>query len=375
MSSLILKTNVQNKEELSIKNVILILLSLFLMSGCMNIDKKILDDIQLSSAGGYDYVDSRTVEVTAVTPIYRPDKSVLNETFTTSVSLSKEARVKLNEQSDKPFVSGKIQVALYSSRLAEEGLIDTLDTLVRDPSIGSKVYLVIVEGSAKEFLKKQYGSTDNGIYLSNLIEQNIKSGRIPKTNLHQFKYSYHSEGMDPFLPIIGEEYDKADIKGLALFKQDKFVQHLKDTDMFIFKILYEKSSSDASMELELGEREEMASVYNVNTKRSYDVPKPMTDSKITLRVKFKGIVNEYSGEKINKQAVSKIESKMKEEIEKKGEELIKEFQDLGIDPLGIGDQVRTRTRNWDQKEWYSLYPNVEINVKADVQILETGVIE
>ncbi|MFC0269850.1 Ger(x)C family spore germination protein [Metabacillus herbersteinensis] len=345
----------------------------------MNIDQKILDDVQLITAGGYDYLEADMLQTTAVTPNYQPDKSVINETYTASSKLNKEVRSKINEQSDKPFVSGKIQVALYSRRLAEEGMIDTIDTLQRDPSVGSNVYLGIVEGSAKELLEKQYGNADNGNYLSSLIEQNIETGTIPKTNLHEFIYAYYAEGMDPFLPLLGSENSRVDIKGIAFFKSDQYVHQIAEEEkQFLFKILYENKSSEGSMPIELGEDGkdgEYASVFNINSKRSYDIQKPMTDSDITIHMKIKGVLREFTGKKVDKKSISMIESKMKEAIEKQGSELIKEFQELNIDPLGIGEQVRTRTRNWDQKKWQEIYPTIEVNVKTSVKILETGVIE
>jgi spore germination protein len=55
--------------------------------------------------------------------------------------------------------------------------------------------------------------------------------------------------------------------------------------------------------------------------------------------------------------------------------MIQQFQEKGIDPLGIGEEVRTRTRKWDQKKWKELYPDIKITVQAKVKIMESGVIE
>ncbi|WP_078411455.1 Ger(x)C family spore germination protein [Priestia abyssalis] len=352
------------------------LLALMVLSGCMNIEKKILDDVQITTAVGYDAVDKNTIKATVVTPSYQPDKTVKNETFIAVSQLSKEVREKIDRQSDKPFVSGKLEITLYSKELAKEGLIQILDTLQRDPAIGSNLYLAVVEGSTKELLMKQYGNLDNGIYLSNLIDQNIKHGMLPETNLHEFLHAYYSEGADPFLPLLEAKGGKVNIKGIALFDKDKYVDQLESEAAFVFKTMLEKFSNEASFNINLSEeKEEYASVYNISAKRDYKISKPATNPDITIHVKIDAILREFSGERVDKKILQKIERKMTEKIEGKANEMMKEFQKFGIDPLGIGEQIRTRTRTWDKKKWEEIYPDIPIKVKVKVDVTESGVIE
>jgi spore germination protein len=56
--------------------------------------------------------------------------------------------------------------------------------------------------------------------------------------------------------------------------------------------------------------------------------------------------------------------------------MLKEFQELGIDPVGIGQNQKHGVRGFDIKEWKeSIYPRVRFNVDAKVQILEAGTVE
>jgi spore germination protein len=346
-----------------------------LMSGCMNIDKKVLDDIQLGTAAGYEYMeDDETIEMTVVYPNFQPDKSVKSETLVASSILSKEIRDKLTLQSDKPLVSGKVEVTLYERRVAEKGIFDLLDTLQRDPSIGTNVYLSVVEGSPKEVLSKQYGNLDNGIYLSNLIEQNIENGLIHKTNLHQFLYKLYADGIDPMLPILEQKGGKIHIKAIGLFDDDKLVDQIEEDEFFFLKILLERKGQKDSYALQYKE-DKKASIVNINSKRKYDIPKPMTSSEIKINVKLKSTIREYSNGPLNIQNIKELEKVMVEEIETKTQDMIQRFQELGIDPLGIGEEVRTRTRKWDQKKWEDLYPNIKITVSVNVKILESGVVK
>jgi spore germination protein len=340
----------------------------------MNIDQRIIDDIQLSTAGGYEYTEDGMIEVTSVYPSFQPDKSVISKTITDTAKLSKEVRDKHSLQSEKPVFSGKIEVTLYEWKTAEKGIHDLLDTLQRDPSIGSNIYLVVVDGSPKELLSKQYGNPDTGIYLSNLIEQNIEAGQIHKTNLHQFLYKLYAEGMDPALPVIKQEDDQVKLKAVGLFKDDKLVDQIEEEQFFVFKILLERKGQKGSHALQVNEDKDI-SIFNISSERNYDIKKPMTNSEIIINVKLNATISEYQDGTLNTGKITKLEKEIKELIEKDSQEMIQQFQEKGIDPLGIGEEVRTRTRNWDQKKWKELYPDLKITVNVNVNLLESGVVE
>lgn len=344
-----------------------------ILSGCLN--QKILDDVQLASAAGFELgEDEDTIIATAVFPVYKPDLTVENRTYTSSSKLSKIIRDKLNRKSPKPFVSGKIEVALYSKELAEKGIFDIIDTFRRDPATGAKMFLAVVEGDLGNSLKIQYGETDNGMFLSKLIQHNIESGILPKTNLHLFTKAYREEGRDPVLPYLKLTDKEADIKGVALFKEDQFVGSIEGEEGYIFMFLIEKFTSDASMSVKLGEDGVFASVYHIDSKRKYKIKNVETEPSITIKIKTNAIIQEYSGDDITSKVKKQIEQNMEEEIETKGKEMIKKFQDLKIDPLGIGFQVKHRSRNWSKEKWDELYPGTEVKVEAEVEISEAGVV-
>jgi spore germination protein len=346
---------------------------LIFLSGCLN--QKILDDVQLATATGFELgEDGKMLEATAVVPVYKPDLTVVNKTYTTSSELSKVMRDKLDRKSHKPFVSGKIEVALFSRELAEKGIFGVLDTFRRDPSTGAKMFLAVVEGNIKKQLKVQYGETDNGMYLSDLIEHNIESGILPKTNLHLYTKDYREEGKDPILPYLQLGEKEVNILGIALFKGDQFIDYLKGEDNYVFMFLNEKFTSDATLTVQLEEQEAFASVFHIKSNRSFKINNIHKNPKILIKVKTEAIIQEYSGDNLTKSIMRKIEKKMEKDIKRKAESMIIRFQELNIDPLGIGMQVRHRTRHWDKDKWDTLYPTIPVQVDVNVDILEAGVI-
>ncbi|MFY0781349.1 Ger(x)C family spore germination protein [Peribacillus simplex] len=352
-----------------------LMLLISILSGCMGVERKVLDEINLSTAGGYDYVDETHFEATAVTPLYYPDKTIKNITYSSKSLLSKDVRDKMNQQSERPIFSGKLEVVLFDKKLAKQGIYRLVDTLIRDSSIGTTLNLAIVEGSTKDVLSKQFGNIDKGIYLSKMIEQNVEKGMLPKTNLHLFLYAYYSEGMDPFLPMIKALNGKVYIKGNAMFNsKGEYVYQTKRSENVIFKMLFEDTTSKEGFSTKI-EGKEYASVDNIKTKRSYNISMPMTNTPITINLEINSILREYTGKEVDPKMIKLIEDKMSKDVKKRSENLVRNFQKLHVDPLGIGEQVRTRTRSWDKKKWDEMYTSIPINVEAKVKILESGVVE
>ncbi|MFC5463512.1 Ger(x)C family spore germination protein [Lederbergia graminis] len=353
---------------------LLILMSTFLLTGCINLQQRVLDDVQLITALGYAELDEDIIEITAVYPDFQPDKSVKSKIFTVQDTMAKEIQNDINLQSEKPYVAGKIEVILYDKNLSERGISKLLDQFIRNPSIGSKIYLGILEGNPKEILSKQYGKIDNGLFLSNLIEQNIETGLLPKTNFHLFNYALYSDGMDAWLPIIKQKEDTVNISGIGLFKDDKLVDTLREDDFFLFKALLEHKSNHETFSIRLPENEEL-SIFNISSKRKYNISQPMKPSEIIITLKMKAIIREYSDKHLTGNKIHKLEKDVEKYLKETSEEMIRKFQEHHIDPLGMGEQIRSRTRKWDKDKWYELYPNLQVTIKPEVTIIGSGIIE
>ncbi|MFD2045048.1 Ger(x)C family spore germination protein [Ornithinibacillus salinisoli] len=349
-----------------------ILLISVIISGCVN--KEILDDVRIATAIGFELVGDEEIQVTGVAPIFMPDKSITNDTSTETARLSKEARDKLNNATSRPYVSGKIEVLLYSKEISEKGLMPYLDSFFRDPTVGSNVFLTVTGDDVQGLLQYQYGSQDNGMYISDMIEQNIKIGSLPQTNLHDFLNSYYAEGKDPFVPILQQVSDDVKIIGNALFKDDKLVGEIPEEMLFIFKSLMDTTTTQDNITIEM-DKEEYALLHKIKSKRTYKFDNMKNPQECTINLNIEGMIREYSGGKIDKKTADKIIKKTEEQFTSQAEDMIKTFQELETDPLGLGEKVRSHTKNWDSKKWKETYPNITITVNTKVLLTETGVIE
>lgn len=338
--------------------------------------KQIIDDIFLVMAVGYDYVDENRFTGTVVAPFYKPDKTIENLAFSNTSSLVYQNRGKLNSESSKPLINGKLQVALFNRELAEKkGVFRYIDNLQRDPNVGSRVQLAIFDGSTEKFLHKLKTDEPIGIYLSNLNDENTEFGNLPLINLHTFEFAFYVNGMDPILPLIEERNNRAKIKGVALFKNDKMLSYIPLQELFYLRSMLENFKKGVFfIKLDNGEK---AFLTNISSSRKFVVisNKNGFPQKVTINIKVKGIIREYSGRYIPDHFINNIERQIEKNIEKKTKKMLKDFQEMEIDPIGIGYHVRHQTRNYNGESWKDVYPNVDIKVKADMSILERGVIK
>lgn len=357
-----------------------VLICFVLLTGC--VESEILDDLYIETGKAYDYAGENKIRGTSLFPIYVADKSIQNGTLSAEATSTREVLEKLERRSQQPLVRGSLDVVLIGEELARKGIIDIGDSLQRDASVGARVYITIAEGNAGELIKGNYGLRGNGTYLSNLIKHNINRRELPETNLHLFLFDYFQEGQTPYLPVLKQlSNESVAITGVALFDKDKMVKKIPAADMFFFKLLVDKLA-EGSHVIKMGkkpghaEKVVEASVTSLISKHKIIVKHKADPVEVTMKIKIRGIVREYTGKKLTPDKVVEVEKKMKKDIEGKCLAMLKEFQELGIDPVGIGQNQKHGVRGFDIKEWKeSIYPRVKFNVDAKVQILEAGTVE
>jgi spore germination protein len=357
------------KGEAEMKKLILICLFL-LLSGC--VDKEIIDDINIEVGVGYDLAEDEKDKFrgTVLFQEFQPDQSVINRTFSGNGKLGQDVRLDVSKQTSEPVVTGGLKLAIFGPEISKKGIFDLIDSFQRDASMGARVFVATAEGKSEELLNGDYGTRGNATYISNLIQHNIEHRDIPITNLHIFSRDYYQDGKDPFLPRLKKAgNDKVKITGISLFQKDKEVAILPMKDMFFFKLLVDKYS-EGNFDVKL-KKEAYAAVKSIKSKNKTRV----TNNHAAITINLEGIIDEYTGDILTPQIVGEVEKKLEKKIEKECLRLLLQFQDLGIDPVGLGQKKKNRNRNFDFKKWEDDYKMLSFDVKCNVVIEETGVLE
>ncbi|TFE27478.1 Ger(x)C family spore germination protein [Cohnella luojiensis] len=352
----------------------LLIVPFFLTSaGC--VQKSVIDQITLPIVAGIDKGPGSMISVTISSPLYKGDgeSKIMNIVSTAASRTSQKAGGILQEENQSPFHYGKLSVTLAGSELAKGGISKALDSTLRDPRVSKLMYLAVVDGRAQQMLEADWSKQmEKGRYLHQLITNNIKSGHLPPNNLHMFEYAWLGQGRDPYLPLVKLQEKKIKITGLALFDDDKFVASLNDEEMKIFRLLVEKTKT-GTFEVGLN-TDEYVSILNQHSQVRYRMATRSGIPEFTIRVRMKGMIREITAHKLKVTDPYKrrVELELGKSIIDTGEELIRRFQKLGIDPLGFGDFARSRTRHWDEVKWREQYPHLKVTIDAEVNISGTG---
>ncbi|OIJ11187.1 hypothetical protein BKP37_16150 [Anaerobacillus alkalilacustris] len=360
------------------------LLVVLVTTGCAQ--DRIVEELGFIHSIGYDLNEAENAKkegvliITAAFPQVAPTAKSDREMLTTVAHTSKEGKAIMARKTERILVSGQLRTALFSNQLAEIGILDTIDTLKRDHTIGLNVKIITVNGSTKELLFDEYPNhprTDRYIY--ELIEKDAQTHVTVDTSLYHFLRDYHDDGIDPITPYIKQGSDEIIIDGIALYKGDRFVYNLDPKASRVFKMLHgEYLGGDITTEIDLQNEEKKDYLYitfsTLESSRKVNVQSP---SQITINIEVKGDIEEYTGQlELSDDEVQKeIERKLAKFIEKSSEKIIEIMQEHHIDNLGIGQYVRNSCnyKEWKEMNWSEeVYPEAEINVNVIAKLKGFG---
>ncbi len=353
------------------KKISIVSLILLLLSGCVT--KQIVDEIQLASSVGFDYVDDNMIRGTANVTVHKWKEEVEMETIFAVSTTTKDVGFLLNTKSSKPLHLGKLSSILISEELARKmDIMEIIDTFTRNPAVGRRLFLAITSGPAYEMYNVEKLLERNiSMDIRELIRNNIDKQNIPKTNFHVFLKQVYEIGQTPYLPYISKVEDLVQITGIALLRQGSFVHKLDLDEAFTLKLLAEKFSNGfLDIVLPSGEK---AVLRNIESKTKYKIEKNTNRPHITIDVLFKGTVNEYTGDIIDENVMSEINRTVTKKIETDIQNLLHLLQKLELDPIGIGRRVKAVNYNFDIEEWNEHYKNMKFDVNVKTIIAGHGI--
>ncbi|ASJ56995.1 spore gernimation protein [Brevibacillus formosus] len=366
-------------------------LSVLVMTGCT--DRQIFDETGLATAIGYDLLKDGNIRGTAIMPSINPEAKQKIQLFSATGETSKAIRDRVNLQSDKRVLGGQIRVALYSENLAKRGLGSIVDTLYRDSSISSRVYLCVFEGETYDMLTYPYTEQGNiGIYLYRLIEQNIEGEKIPSSTMHEFFRAYYDKGIDPIMPYIARKGNELQIKGIALFQGDRCVGWITPKEAFLIKLMHGKfsiGSYDTSVPAHIfGEESKGGGNKKDHVQLVFDTISSQSKIKLTqvsppifdVYIRFNARILELTLPlKLENAKLMKImENALEKEIEKELQKIVSKLQGFDVDPAGFGMVYRANRRgmaNMTQAEWRKMFKEAAFRFHVKSTIIRNGVMD
>jgi spore germination protein len=361
------------------------------LAGCT--DRQIFDETGLATVVGYDLLKDGNVRGTIVMPSINPEAEEKIQVISGVADTSKGIRDLANLQSDKRILGGQLRVALYSESFARKGIGTIVDTLYRDPSISSRLYLCVHEGSTYNLLTYPYKEEGNiGIYMYRMIHQNVQGEKIPSSTMHEFFRAYYDNFIDPQMPYVSRKGDELQIKGIALFKGDRYVDWISAKEAFLVKLVngtFKIGSYETFVPAKIfgtvpenpdNQKDRVKLVFDTLSSDSTIRLEQSTPPKFDVDIQLKARILELTAPlKLDDPKLMKImEGALAKEMEQELHRVVKKLQKLEVDPAGFGIVYRAQRRGMDKMtvaEWRKMFKQSTFQFHVKATIIRNGVMD
>lgn len=374
--------------------LLLMLSSLILLPGCWNYrglnDMTVVSGMALDKdekSGDYDltfeFIDTSV-------PI--KDKGPSGKNFTETGKTIFDAIRNAKQMATNRLYFSHAQIVISSEKLARSGEMSALmDFFLRDQEMRETMCVAISEeGSAKDIYSAEgLDQSVLSIELHKMIQSDEKIGAATQcVEVYEMIDTLNTPGKSLVIPVIQcvKQNEKTLLRtnGLAVFKGDKMVGTLspEETKYFLFAT---DSIQGGLIPISLsgdGPPNATLEISSSQTKRDFQWENEK--GKIILQVKAKVYLAEIIEPSENavlfdEQMLNQIKGSAEKQLEGQISGVIQKVQsEYDSDIFGFGELIYKKNNSlWKQLEgtWDELFSSLEVEVHADIHIVNTGVVK
>ena len=302
------------------KKIILLISFILILSGCY--DYKELNDMSIVSGIGIDFIDNEYIVSLEITRSSKDGSSteIESNVVTGSDSNISNAFNKAMNMTDKEVYLEHVELLIISTELAEYGISDVFDYIVRDTTINSN-YFVVVGDNPKELLSTTMENKSMSQVIVDTVSYTQGDTSIDDLDIMASKFITNKE--DIALPYVSLDDNSINYSDIVYFNGDKMVGKINNK-MYSFLVLDTK---------------DILFTRNNNTIKIYNkkISMEVKDNIIEVNIKVDGQIS-----KINKgvnlkdeDSYGKLEKLMNKEIEEETILFIDTILDNDSDLLGF----------------------------------------
>ncbi|WP_077212206.1 Ger(x)C family spore germination protein [Bacillus dakarensis] len=352
--------------------LLLLLICMVVLFGCTR--TKIIDKISIVHVFGFDQADNGELVGSALFPDYTKSKdgdqiqSLEEQAPTSSLVVSKMAA-----HTSTPVEIAKIRVLLFGKSYAESGIGDMVKRLMMTPQLGTHIQIAVSTHSAKETLNTF--KKEKSLTLTERILHNMQGQTLPNMNLHVFLNHFYGEGLDAYVPMLTiDKKGTVIVEGIGVFKDDKFKLHLNPKQTALFSFIKDNRPI-TTFEIDPEDKKHQRDIIIVKSNRSkkkwdWNQEKEELHLHLQLAVSLTQYPDRYNVD--NPEDIRKIKEMIVGKIEKGIEDLLATLKEKEVDPIGIGNIVRSKDKTWEEESFYKQYPTLPIHVDVNLEILHSG---
>lgn len=380
------------------KKLLFLIPLIFLLTGCWNYQE--LNSLAITTAMAIDKKDDE-YEISILIANSKKQQVSAKEGESQTVVYSAKGKTisdalkNIDLENPRQTYIGHLSVIVISEEVAKEGLLDTLELLLRDSESTKRFYVAIAKDDDAKDVIEIISPLET--FPSQTISTNIRASNESQavsiaTTYSKFVENLLKKGINPILPTItieGDEKDGGEEKNLeqsspkatlklgtiAIFDDDELIDYATKDESRGINLMNNKIS-EMIVDYECDGSYLVASLSEV--KSSIDIKFKDNKPIATINIKSAGDINENNCdfELTDPDDIDEIEEKINEEVKKlvkKGLKLIQE--DLKSDIIGFGNLIYKQNPkyfkeidDWDEDG----FPELEVKIKVDVNIGTKG---
>ncbi|WP_404830760.1 Ger(x)C family spore germination protein [Sporosarcina beigongshangi] len=345
------------------------------MAGCW--DERLYKDVTIVPVIGYDGEPGKWTGYFTHAVVAAPDSISFTTVEGSGVSIE-ETRLDANRKVSESLDPSQVLVVLLTTEAVKTNLMETFDVAYRMPRTRLSSRFVVVEGDMAPYMEK---TEIMGKMLPDYYDENLKtavfSSIIPEGDIQLAARLLLDEAIDLQLPYLkmSDKTGAPEVAGVALFSEKIFSGHTLDAkESLIVQILKKKPGKYAMFTYEW-KKESKAYPVTV-TLITYDKKWDIHESKINARYKMKFNVNEFAYNHLDQEEARKeLEDFLSKELTKNFNEVVNKLQEAKSDVIGFGRTVRAFHPDlWKKAKWQDTFSELDINVKVEAEITQTGIL-
>lgn len=294
--------------------------------------------------------------------------------------------------SPKELYISHLSIVIISEDVAQQGISNLIDYLMRDPQSHQNFYLIVSKDSAASdvlAILSPLADYPSQNITSNVATSEKLQGKISDASFNLFITKYLETGFEPILNsviIVGntekgqttESQEKAKqdaytkLDTIALFKNDKLIGWAnQDESVGIDMVLGEISTLYYNIPCK--------TEYAVTVSNDYSVNYEIKKNKIIIMADAKGSLMEVGCDidLENEKEIKKLERKVEEKMKEYMENAISLAQTYKTDVFGFGNlYYKKYPKEYNNiKDWNDYFSNLDIEVKTSFKYTSKGTLE
>ncbi|WP_025785322.1 Ger(x)C family spore germination protein [Sporosarcina sp. D27] len=284
----------------------------------------------------------------------------------------------LETQDDKVMDFSQTKILALNEDLLHGDLFSLMDYFVRRGDLQLVLYVLVAKPSAEDVLRVQpplESAGENTLY--NYFDRTgTESPFVTTTFLFEFRRDYDTKGQSSVLPIVeaNEEGTQFTVNHSIVLKNSVEPVVLTPTDTKLYNSLMREAAGYGYKIDNDGYKFTLA-MDRVKMKYKIDV-KNGEKPRAIISIKAVGVISE-SNKLLKLKELDHYSKLSGEQFSEQVKDLFIHLQEKNVDPFGFGLKYRaTRLNTKDTLDnWKAIYPELEFDVKVDMQLKSVGAME